>query len=137
MRQADHETVMEELQNRGFSTDWVDEYERDAVDDVEEDAKTADVLDWLEVEGQVTDGLFEDPYNGPEYDFTLFLTESNDLVGRMMYQMLSYAGLSYTYEDLVDDIEHLANTAYYDAPFDRQAALDAKPENQKLTNLEE
>lgn len=136
MRRAGHKDVLEELKSRGFSTDWISDYERQAVDDIEEEnAKTADVLDWLSVEGQVSDGLFEDPYNGPDYDFTFFLTESNNLVGRMMYYMLSYTGLEYSYEDLVDDVEHLANTAYYDAPFNRQTALDAEPKNQKLTNL--
>lgn len=135
MSRPEHSAVIEELKNRGYSTDWVREYEQDQVQDVIEedpDAKTVDVLDWLSIEGQVSDGMFEDPYNGPEYDFTLFLTEQEELVGRMMYYMLSFAGFDYTHTDLVDDIESLANTDWYDAPFDRQKALDAKPENKKL-----
>jgi len=132
----DHQEVVDELQSRGFQDEFVDDYEygqvKEAKEKFSDDAKTADVLDSLDVEGQVSDGLFEDPVNGPEYDFTNFFTVSKNLVGRMMYHMMAYTNFEYTYEDLVADIEHLANTAYYDAPFDKQKALEEKPENQKL-----
>jgi len=86
------------------------------------------VLDWSEIEGQVYDGLFEDPTTGPEYDFTEFFYSQDEMVGRMMYYMVSVFGKSYDFESLVDDVETLSNNPLYDAPFDRERALFANPE---------
>lgn len=129
MRQVDHETVMEELKNRRFKFDnmWVGDYERDQVDNLEDymepNASSASVLDWAEIEGQVYDGLFEDPQS--EFDFTRFFTVEEGLVARLMYYMISTQGTDYTYENLVDDIEKLS--VQWDAPFDRHEALAARP----------
>lgn len=132
MRQVKHEEVLETLENRGYNLAWVKEYTESTVENASDvlvdDVSTSGALDWFEVEGQVYDGLFEDPHNGPEFDFTYFFTgvpPSEQLVGRMMYYMVSSFGTDYQYEDLVDDIETLADE--YDAPFDRQKALSAKP----------
>lgn len=138
MREADHEDVISELKDRGFTDEqlsWVDEYWQEKVTDFSEDetdpildiSDSAVVLDKLSVEGQVSDGMFESPRS--EYDFTRFFTDTVDgkMLGRQLYIMLSTQGLDYTYEDLVDDVEELAWCGLYNAPFDREEALQAKP----------
>lgn len=130
MREVDHPTVVDELIDRGYNPDkmWVGDYERGNVNDLDDylkpNADRTAILDWLSVEGQTTDGLFEDPRS--EYDFTRFLTEHDGLVARMLYYMISTQGLDYTYEDLVDDIETLSKEPIYNAPFDRKEALNAR-----------
>jgi hypothetical protein len=134
-RELDHDTVVESLTSRGYNLDYVDDYIEDQVNAasefLESDAPRHAYLDWYEVEGSVTDGLFEDPYNGPDYDFTEFLTHEK-LLGRMMYYMVSAFGEDYTFENLVLDIETLSNLAYYEAPFDMERALSQKPEKDDL-----
>jgi hypothetical protein len=123
MRATQHDTAIRELNDRGFNMDWVTEHNSQATYDVAADrfttdTVTADVLDYLEIEGQVIDGLFEDTHNGPDYDFTELFTLPG-LIGRLMYFGVSFAGTDYTYQDLVNDIEYLATTRY-NAPFNKQ-----------------
>lgn len=132
MRSVPHNEVVEHLEQNGYDTGWVSEYDKEAVerlsDSFDENVSSEIVLDWSEIEGQVYDGLFEDPNTGPEYDFTEFLYSHDEMVGRMMYYMVSVFGKSYDFESLVDDIEKLSNNPLYDAPFDRERALSANPE---------
>lgn len=133
MRAVNHDVVVRNLEREGYNLEFVSDYDREQVNElddyIDEDAPTHEILDYVEVEGQVYDGLFEDPSNGPEYDFTeFFVSTDQKLVGRMMYYMVSIVGLGYSYEQLVDDVERLSNTSMYDAPFDREKALNANPE---------
>lgn len=130
MRSVAHDDVIDHLEQSGYDTEWVSEYDADSVerlgDHLTDDASRASVLDWCEVEGQVYDGLFEDPTTGPEWDFTHFVLSHDELVGRMMYYMVSVYGTDYDFKSLVDDLENLSHQ--YDAPFDREQALAANPE---------
>lgn len=131
MRKVDHQTVIDELDARGYEFDdmWVSDLQKSDVDSLDDYTQSPDdsatALDWLCVEGQTMDGLFEDPQS--EYDFTRLLTEFDGLVARMMYYMISTQGTDYTYENLVEDIEELSNEPLYNAPFDSQRAMEARP----------
>jgi hypothetical protein len=132
MRATQHDTAIQALNNRGYNTNWVTEHNSQATYDVAAerfttDTTPADVLDYLEIEGQVIDGLFEDTHNGPDYDFTELFTLPG-LIGRMMYFGISFAGTDYTYQDLLNDIEHLATTRY-NAPFNKQQAKNKTHHN--------
>lgn len=134
MRTTQHNTAIDEVNDRGFDTDWVTKYNSQATYDVAADRFTTDiptqhVLNYLEIEGQVTDGLFEDPYNGRDYDFTELFTLPG-LIGRMMYFGISFAGTDYTYQDLLNDIEQLADNQY-NAAFNKQAARKHIPTTTK------
>jgi len=129
-RAATHEEVLKHLKEEGFYTDWVNEHTKSDVDDLdtimkEDEVPRTEILEWLEVEGQCTDGAFEDPRS--EYDFTRLLVEDPELPGRMLYYMKSVCGLEYSYEDLINDIQILADMPYYNAPFSQRIAKNNPP----------
>jgi len=125
-----YDTVVEILQDRGYTLNWVRDENQDSLErrlsGLDEDASSATVLDRVEIEGQYYDGWFENPRSN--VDFTKFFAESpNELiVGRMMLYMVASYGESYSYEDLVDDVEEVANFSLYEAPFNKDRALEMK-----------
>jgi hypothetical protein len=120
----EHQKAVQELKERGFDTEWIIEYNSQLTYDNKPEgfdgAKTSEVLDYLEIEGQVKDGLFEDPFNGPPCNFAE-LFDLPGLIGRMMYFMLRFHGINYEYKHLLGDIELLAEEKY-EIPFDREKA---------------
>jgi len=125
-----YDTVVEILQNRGYNLDWVKDENQDSLERrlsrVDEEPSSATVLDMVEIGGQYYDGWFEDPQS--TVDFTKFFTESPNecIVGRMMLYMIAAYGEKYSYEDLVDDVEEVANFSLYEAPFNKNRALKMK-----------
>lgn len=110
MRKATHEDVIADLEKRGENLEWVD---NDMIIDDSfkniygESPESYLILDYVEVEGQVTDGIWEN--SKESLDFKLLLTKFDGAIkGRMLYYMKSYFGLSYNEEDLIDDLERLA-----------------------------
>lgn len=122
MRNVPHERALELIEVRGYNTQLVTEEISQDIENIrlDSDTQTYKVLDWVEVEKQVYDGVWDGPGNGPEFDFSHFLAENEPLVGRMMYYMVSWEGEKYTYEDLVSDLEKLAEKMYVDATFTRE-----------------
>ncbi len=110
-----HDEALAILTRRGYDTEWVHENhdasasdhvnKADSVDDLgfEDSHRT---LDWLEVEGQVLDGVFE---NGGPLDFRE-LFQFDGLVGRMLYWQLRVYGPAYTYDNLLDDLTKLVDS---------------------------
>lgn len=111
------EETLNTLQERGYNTEWA---ENIPVTIKDTSAPSHEALDNREVRGQLYDGLFE---NDPQVDFTE-LTKLKPLLGRMMFYMISLYGTDYTYNDLVDDLELLAEE--YEVEFDRKEALEQK-----------
>ena len=123
-----YDTAVEILEKRGYNLNWVRDENQDSLErrlsGLDENASSATVLNMVEIKGQYYDGWFEDPQSN--VDFTKFFAESPNecIVGRMMLYMIAAYGESYSYENLIDDVEEVANFPLYEAPFNKDRALE-------------
>lgn len=94
------------------STNWVSESDKRHAENFNADMHTnfVDYLFAVHIEGQITDGWFENEI--PPFDYTELLEKEHE-VGRLMYYAYRYNGWEYNEKDLVRDVEEL-NSRYSD-----------------------
>ena len=101
-----HQQTVTELEHRGYETELIKPHFSDIdFQRINDTADTATVLYMMEIEGQLVDGLYEDP--SVPLDF-VELFDMPPVVGRMMYYPFRWSGGSYTDKNLIDDLCEIA-----------------------------